>query len=214
MVIVPCIAFLLFWSGWILLIHKSEWDLSGRAKKYKIDARDVIVNGDLGKGIKKLIQNRKTEIMQRELSDCLAYIKNIVILGRGNSMSAQLLLEELAEISDVLASTFLRMAHYIHIYENQRAEQLFCSVFTSDFSKDIARLFVEWESIPSEKLLGTITAYRGVLLEEKQSKQKRKDEIVSDIVYFPVVINSMAVLLNFIYVAYFLEQKEALMSIF
>lgn len=214
MVIVPMILFLLFWIGWVLVFNKKEWNLSERAQKYRTDVRYVLVNGDLGRGVRKLMQNNKNKAIQRELSDCLAYIKNIVILGRGHNMSAQLLLEELAGVSDVLAPTFLRMAHYMHICENQRAEQLFCVAFVSDFSKDIARLFVEWESIPSEKLLGTITAYRSVLLEKHQSQQKKKDEIISDIIYFPVVINSMAVLLNFIYVAYFLEQKEALMSIF
>ena len=122
-------------------------------------------------------------------------------------MSAQLLLEELSGVSDLLAPTFLRMAHYMHICENQRAEQLFCVAFASDFSKDIARLFVEWENIPSEKLLGTITAYRSVLLEKHLSRQKKNDEIVSDIIYFPVVVNSMAVLLNFIYVCLLFRAK-------
>jgi hypothetical protein len=204
----------MFWTGWFLVLNKKEWNLTERAKKYKCNAQLIVENGDIFRGLKKFMQSRKTEAMQRELSDCLAYIKNIVILGRGKNMSAQLLLEELADISDALAPIFLHMAHCIHVCENQRAEQLFCDAFESDFSKDIARLFVEWESIPSEKLLGTITSYRSVILAKRQSKQKKKDEIVSDIIYFPVVINSMAVLLNFIYVAYFLEQREALMSIF
>ena len=38
--------------------------------------------------------------------------------------------------------------------------------------------------------------------------------MVSDLVYFPVVVNAMAVLMNFIYVAYFLQQKEALNVLF
>ena len=35
-------------------------------------------------------------------------------------------------------------------------------------------------------------------------------QAVSDLAYFPVVINCMAVLLNFIYVAYFIAQKDQL----
>ena len=50
--------------------------------------------------------------------------------------------------------------------------------------------------------------------EDRLTKQKRRDEMVSDLVYFPVVVNAMAVLMNFIYVAYFLQQKEALNVLF
>ena len=177
-------------------------------------AKIFVEKGAVLKGINGVLQNRKMVVKARELSDCLAYIKNIVILGRGKNMSTQLLLEELADMSDVLAPTFLNMAHYIHVFENERAEQVFSDAFDSDFSKDVAKLFVEWENIPSEKLLGTVTAYRSILLQSRQSKQKKKDEIISDIIYLPVVVNSMAVLLNFIYVAYFIEQRDALMSIF
>lgn len=205
---------LMFWMGWFLVFNKRKWQLKDRAEKYKHDAKLFVEKGPIFKGLKKLSHNRKMVVRERELSDCLAYMKNIVILGRGKSMSAQLLLEELADMSDTLTPTFLHMAHCIHVCENQRAEQIFCHAFDSDFSKDVAKLFVEWENLPSEKLLGTVTSYRSVLLQSRQSKQKKKDEIVSDIIYLPVVINSMAVLLNFIYVAYFLEQREALMSIF
>ncbi|NCB41083.1 MAG: hypothetical protein EOM59_00430 [Clostridia bacterium] len=214
MYIVQIAAFVMFWTGWLLVFDKRDWDLKKRAEKYKKEAQTLVENGEIFKGLKKFSQTRKQESRQRELSDCLAYIKNIVILGRGKTMSAQLLLEELADMSDILAPTFLHMAHCIHICENKRAEQLFCDVFEKDHGKDIAKLFVEWESLPAEKLLGTITAYRNVLLQKRQSAQRRRDEIVSDIIYFPVVINSMAVLLNFIYISYFLEQRELLMSIF
>ena len=51
-------------------------------------------------------------------------------------------------------------------------------------------------------------------MKDRLTKQKRRDEMVSDLVYFPVVVNAMAVLMNFIYVAYFLQQKEALNVLF
>lgn len=204
----------IFWLGYFLVSSNEKWNLKERSEKYKQHVQLFVERGRLFRGFKKFSQKRKNEVHQRELSDCLAYIKNIVILGRGETMSAELLLEELSDMSDSLAPIFLAMAHCMHICENQRAEQLFCDALAGDFSKDIAKLFVEWESIPSEKLLGTVIAYRSVLLEKRLSKQKKKDELVSDIIYFPVVVNSMAVLLNFIYVAYFIEQREALMSLF
>ena len=48
---------------------------------------------------------------------------------------------------------------------------------------------------------------------ERITRIRKRDELMSDIIYFPVVIDCMVVLLNFLYVAYFLQQKE-LMELF
>jgi hypothetical protein len=40
--------------------------------------------------------------------------------------------------------------------------------------------------------------------------RKKRDETISDLIYLPVVVNLMIVFINFIYVAYFLDQKEML----
>ena len=48
----------------------------------------------------------------------------------------------------------------------------------------------------------------------RYTKIRRRDELISDLVYFPVVLNCVVVLLNFLYVAYFLQQKEILSLFF
>ena len=68
--------------------------------------------------------------------------------------------------------------------------------------------------MPPGDLLNTVEVYRSALREDRLTRQKRRDEMVSDLVYFPVVVNAMAVLMNFIYVAYFIQQRDALNVLF
>ncbi len=207
-------SYLLFWTGWFLLLGKKKWDLNRRARQYKEVVGKIVSGNFVLSGWKKLLLARKREFMQRELSDCLAYIKNIVVLGRGQTMSTELLLEELAEMTEILSPTFIDMAHCLHICENQKACQILYDAFNNDYANDIAQFLIGWENIPTQELMGTVVAYRNILLQERLTKQKKRDELISDLIYFPVVLNSMAVLLNFIYIAYFIEQREALMGIF
>lgn len=207
-------AYALIGIGWLLIADKGKWDLEARARRYKTVAGQAISTSFLLLSWKNFLLIRKKDVMQRELSDCLAYIKNIVVLGRGQTMSTELLLEELAEMTEVLSPTFIDMARCLHICENSKACQLLCDAFDSNYSRDIAQFLVRWEDIPTQELMGTVVAYRNILLQERITKQKKKDEFISDLIYFPVVLNSMAVLLNFIYIAYFIEQREALMGIF
>jgi hypothetical protein len=37
---------------------------------------------------------------------------------------------------------------------------------------------------------------------------------ISDLIYLPVVVNKLVIFINFIYVAYFIDQKEMLENVF
>ena len=74
-------------------------------------------------------------------------------------------------------------------------------------------ILAAWEDVCPGDLANTIDIYRSALTGARYTRLRRRDEIISDIVYIPVVINCAAVLLNFLYIAYFLEQKE-LLSLF
>ena len=69
------------------------------------------------------------------------------------------------------------------------------------------------QDVRPEDLIGTVEIYRSTIQGARTTRIMRRDEIISDLVYIPVVLNCAVVLLNFLYIAYFLEQKE-LLSLF
>ena len=124
-------------------------------------------------------------------------------------MSAQLLLEELSELSKDLGPVFLSMARSIQMFDKETAARQLFEALPFSYAKDIGEFLAGWEDIPPSDLLNTVEVYRSALREDRLTRQKRRDETISDLVYFPVVVNSMVVLLNFIYVAYFLQHGLA-----
>lgn len=164
--------------------------------------------------VARLKSSRKKEQMDQELSEALSYIRNLVILGRGETMSGELLMEELSEVTRLLSPVFLDMATSLHVNDKERASSALYKAMGDSASRDIGAFLARWEDIPPKELASSVEAYRSTLREKRETALRRKDEIISDLVYFPVIANSMAVLLNFIYVAYFLEQKEALSVLF
>lgn len=129
-------------------------------------------------------------------------------------MSTQLLLEELSDICPGLKPYYLDMAHSLQVYDKNRAENILYDAIGVSYARDIGSFLAGWEDIPPEDLMSTIDTYRAALREERLTKQKRRDELISDLVYFPVVVNSMAILMNFIYIAYFIQQRDALSILF
>ena len=213
--LVPFAFLILLWTGIGLLNGGSAGrSLKLEAQRYRSRSGELARKSAPYKKLKQFALSRKREAMQRDLAESLSYIKNLVVIGRGENMSAQLLLEELSELSKDLGPVFLSMARCVQLFDKQTAAQQLYHALPFSYAKDIGEFLAGWEDVPPADLLNTVEVYRSALREDRLTKQKRRDEMISDLVYFPVVVNAMAVLMNFIYVAYFLQQREALSVLF
>ncbi len=157
---------------------------------------------------------RSSRVMELELVEALAYLRNIVILGNGSSASAELVLEELAGISNALKPAFQDMAHFLHTNDKASAEMVLYKYMDTGFSKDLGRFLAGWNDIPPGELLGNLEIYLDSLREDIIDQKQKRNEIISDLIYFPVVINAMLVLVDFIYVAFYIEQQAMFTNLF
>lgn len=213
--LIPFAFLILLWLGAGLLYGGSaSRSLKLEAQRYRSRSMDAARRSAPYKKLQQISLSRKREAMQRDLAESLSYIKNLVVIGRGENMSAQLLLEELSELSKDLGPIFLSMARCVQLFDKQTAAQQLYDALPFSYAKDIGEFLAGWEDVPPSDLLNTVEVYRSALREDRLTKQKRRDEMISDLVYFPVVVNAMAVLLNFIYVAYFIQQRDALSILF
>ena len=212
---IPFAFLILLWTGIGLLKGGSAGrSLKLEAQRYRSRSGELARKSAPYKKLQQLALSRKREAMQRDLAESLSYIKNLVVIGRGGNMSAQLLLEELSELSRDLGPVFLSMARCVQLFDQETAAQQLYDALPFSYAKDIGEFLAGWEDVPPSDLLNTVEVYRSALREDRLTRQKRRDEMISDLVYFPVVVNAMAVLLNFIYVAYFIQQRDALSILF
>ena len=213
--LIPFAFLILLWTGIGLLKGgPAGRSLKLEAQRYRSRSEEVARRSAPYRKLQQLSLNRKREAMQRDLAEGLSYIKNLVVIGRGENMSAQLLLEELSELSKDLGPVFLSMARCVQLFDKETAAQQLYEALPFSYAKDIGEFLAGWEDVPPSDLLNTVEVYRSALREDRLTRQKRRDEMISDLVYFPVVVNAMAVLMNFIYVAYFIQQRDALSILF
>ncbi len=213
--LIPFAFLILLWTGIGLLKGgPAGRSLKLEAQRYRSRSEELARRSAPYRKLQQLSLNRKREAMQRDLAEGLSYIKNLVVIGRGENMSAQLLLEELSELSKDLGPVFLSMARCVQLFDKETAAQQLYEALPFSYAKDIGEFLAGWEDVPPSDLLNTVEVYRSALREDRLTRQKRRDEMISDLVYFPVVVNAMAVLMNFIYVAYFIQQRDALSILF
>ena len=161
----------------------------------------------------RFTQNRREELAEKEIAQGISYLRNATAMGRGEHMSTELLLSELAAVSNQLSDTYYSMANYLRLGDSEAALRLIENKMQSPVAGDYGRLLLQWEKLSPSLLMETLISYQKAIEQVRQTKRKKWDELISDLVYFPVIMNVMLIRINFIYVAYFIDQRDALLTV-
>ena len=198
-------------SGVLLLQAEKYQKAVKRAKRWRIQAVRNLPSGISPlPQLKLFLKKIKKARMESELYETVAFLRNAILLGNGRVKGADSLIEELSTRRGYLAAVFGKVLRLIR--QNQKEEALRC--FTEELGEtqgsDFGRLLLAWDEMDPSLLEESLFSYQKCIREVRLTARKKKDEVISDLIYLPVVLNVMLVFLNFIYVGYFIDQKEML----
>lgn len=157
-----------------------------------------------------LIKKNKAQKMDREIFEGITFLRNLAAISKGADTSTDYIIQKLAEHTGILQPIYLNMLSQLRMNKKREAILSFYQEVGTPISKDFARLLIQWDEISPSELSETLLSYEKSIKEIRITSQKRRDEIVSELIYFPVVLNVLIIFINFIYVAYFIQQKELL----
>ena len=155
----------------------------------------------------KIYREKKVD---REIFESITFLRNMASLERGRNCSTDDIVEKLSEHNGLLQPIFIRMLHLLRINQPKEAAALFSQKAGTQAGKDFAGLLIQWDSLEPGELLETLLSYEKSMKAARLTDQKRRDEIISELIYLPVVVHILVIFINFIYVAYFLDQREML----
>ncbi len=156
------------------------------------------------------IRSYRGKKMDREIFEAITFLRNLASIEKGRTSSTDSIIEKLSEHNGLLRPIFIRMLNLLRVNQPKEAAASFSKKVGTPASKDFAGLLIQWDRLEPAELLETLLSYEKSMKAVRLTDQKRKDEIISDLIYFPVVINILVIFINFIYVAYFLDQREML----
>lgn len=158
----------------------------------------------------KLIKKIKNEKKDKEIYEAIAFLRNMTAIGKGSSVSSDFVIQQLANHKGILQKTYIKMLSYLRLNRKEEAALIFYEMVGTPMGKDFARLLIQWDEMDPSGLTEILLSHQKNIKEVRMTIQKRRDEMISDLIYFPVVMNVILIFINFIYVAYFLDQKEIL----
>ncbi|MDD3198904.1 MAG: hypothetical protein PHN73_01210 [Eubacteriales bacterium] len=159
------------------------------------------------------LRDYRAQKLNREIFESITFLRNLASIDKGREYSSDTIIEKLSEHEGLLRPIFIKMLNLLRLNQPKEAAELFSKSVGTQAGRDFAVLLIKWDRMEPGELIETLLSYEKSMKAIRITSQKRKDEIVSELIYFPVVVNILVIFINFIYIAYFIEQKEMLMMI-
>lgn len=159
-------------------------------------------------------KQRENKIIDKEVYEAISFLRNIISIERGKQMGTDFIIEQLSEREGLLQNTYIKMLSFLRINKKNEAQKIMADRFETAIGKEFASLLIKWDEINPGELSEILMSHQKSIKEIRITQQRRRDEAVSDLLYFPVIINVVLIFINFIYVGYFINQKEILQMLF
>jgi hypothetical protein len=156
----------------------------------------------------------RREQTDREIFEAISFLRNIISADQGRRISTDSLLEQLSMREGNLRPLFLKSLSLLRVNKKDEMLVYFSEAAGTSMSRDFIRMLIGWDNVSPDKLSSTLLSYQSTMKEMRTTELKRKNEVLSDLVFFPVVTNVLAVFMNFIFISYFIGQRNLLQQLF
>lgn len=200
------LALCMFICGIVLILFESSIRASGFSRGLKIAGNMAHNSLKLDPG--KLTAKKRSAAVENEIYQSASLLENIIILQKNTPKGAAYIIEQIASYSKELKKPFENMLYYLRLNQKEEAVKAFAKEAGTKSAGEYGDILIKMDSINPSDLRENVSLLRRRLREEAITREKNKNEIMSDLIYIPVLANVMLIFINFIYISYYAEQKE------
>lgn len=192
-------------SSRLKYLHKVNRIYKSKGEKIKNKVKELVEG---------VAEKRRLSQTDREIYEGISFLRNMLAIEAGRKLTTDMIVSELGKKEGVLQESYLKMLSLLRVNRRGEAQEFLRKSFGTSAGREFAALLLKWDQINPEELSEVLISHQKVIKEIQITKQKQRDEAISDLMYFPVIVNAVFIFVNFVYVGYFMSQKEVLQSIF
>ena len=192
----------------LLRLHGRSFMAAGRRFGSRAEAYSKKIK------IREWLKKRRGERIDKEIYESISFLRNIIALGDGRRVGADFVIEQLSHKDGILQPVYIRMLRFLRLGKLEEAVKAFSGEAYTNIGFEFGDLLLKWDALDPAELTEILISYQKSIKEAKGTAQRKRDEIVSEFIYFPVVLNVFLIFINFIVVGYFMEQKLMLRMLF
>ncbi|QAT43180.1 hypothetical protein [Aminipila luticellarii] len=197
-----------------MLYREKTYLKRGTIRDLRKSVQEWSLNGNWNRRLGAWKRRRKEQLADKEIYEAISFLRNIISIDRGKQVGTDFIIEQLADRDGVLQEVYIRMLSLLRVNKREEAQKIMADHLETPVGKEFAGLLLRWDEVNPLELSEILLSHQRSIKEIRMTQQRKKDEIISDMLYFPVIINVVFIFINFIYVGYFINQKEVLQMLF
>lgn len=159
-----------------------------------------------------LMKNHKYK-MDLELYKAISQLKNLSIIKQNNPPGAIFIIEQINKFTNITKPIFNRLIAYWSKGQKKEGCEYFRKAIDTPVGNELANYLLKLDELNPIELKEQLILYQETVRRRRETEKERKNEKRSNLIYVFVVISSLMVILNFVIVAYYIEQMELLQFI-
>lgn len=160
-----------------------------------------------------LFLSQKREKYNQELYMAISQLKNTFLIKKDSPPSSDLILDQVRKYTNYTRNIFNQMLSYWMIGEKELAVQFFEKEIGTKEAQDLGQVFLKLDDLNPHEMSQQLEAYQEIYRTEKETKKLKSNEHKSNVLFIFIVASSLAVMINFLVVVFFIDFLKDMESI-
>lgn len=152
-----------------------------------------------------LLEKNYRKKIDLELYNSISQLKNLAIVQRENPMSADFLIEQLLRFTNKSKKVYLHTLSMMREGREEEAIYYFKQTINSKLGVEFANILSKLDYLNPVELKEQLVLFQSSFRNERTTMQLAQQEMLSNIIFLPIVAVAIVILLNFVIITVWLD---------
>lgn len=153
----------------------------------------------------EIMQKRRKEKIDRELFSLMTQLKNLCIAQGDCPLSGDYLIEHMHRFSSCTRQALSKLLTLWRLGQIEEGCSAFAGILNTKLSIEFSSILLKLESMNPIELSSHIELFQSHIREEHMTRHMRRQEVISYVLYTPVIASAFLIMLNFMVIAIWMD---------
>lgn len=153
----------------------------------------------------ELLRKEYREKQNTEIYNAIIQLKNICISTKDKPLSSDFMLEHLGKFANYTKPLFIQTLAIWRLGDEEKAVQHFSKSIDTKIASEFARFLTKLDRTDPSELVEQLELLQSSVREIKTTNTLKRQEIISNIMFIPIITATLIILLNFIVITIWLN---------
>lgn len=161
----------------------------------------------------EILHNEHKRKKDMELYRALTQLKNLAIAQQHKPIGADFIIQQLMKFTKITKPTFAKMLSIWRLGQEEKACKFFAEEIGTKLSIELSNIFLKLDKINPYELTEQLTLYQTNVREERRTAKLKNNELISNLLFIPIVASALIILLNFVVIVVYIDQMNNISNI-